>query len=178
MKYNLLATTDQLNLSQACGELWMNLRAVGDERPKIDRSRVKGLVLAYTSLDPVEAVHLLREHMKTEPSRHKSVYRLMPILTWAETEVEAIVEAVRSQIGRIGVEESFRVTLEKRRTELSSLEIIEPVAEVVDRRVDLGNPDWVVLIEVLGKETGVSVIRPFDMLNFQKERYKLSTEGK
>ncbi|MBN2336296.1 THUMP domain-containing protein [Candidatus Bathyarchaeota archaeon] len=177
MKYNLLATTDQLNLSQACSELWMNLRAVGDERPKVDRSRVKGLVLAYTNLDPIEAVHLLREHMKAEPSRHKAVYRLMPIHTWVETDVETIVETVRSLIGRIGEEESFRITLEKRRTQLSSLEVIDPVAKAVDRRVDLGNPDWVVLIEILGTEAGVSVIKPSDMLNVQKERYRLSTEG-
>jgi tRNA acetyltransferase TAN1 len=57
---------------------------------------------------------------------------------------------------------------------LGSLEIIEPVAEVIERRVDLENPDWVVLIEVVGNETGVSVIRLNDVLNVLKEIYALS----
>jgi tRNA(Ser,Leu) C12 N-acetylase TAN1 len=50
------------------------------------------------------------------------------------------------------------------------------VAEIIDNPVDLENPDWVVLVEILGSETGVSVIKPVDTLNVQKERHRLSTE--
>jgi tRNA acetyltransferase TAN1 len=176
MKYNLLATTDQLGLSQATSELWMNLRAIGDDKPKVDRSRIKGLILAYTGFDPQEAVGLLRRHMGKEPDRYSAVYRVMPILAWVNTDVDEIVAEVREQASRIGAGESFRVTLEKRRTRLRSLEVIELVAAVIDNPVDLENPDWVVLVEILGNKTGVSVIRPVDELNVQKERYRLSTE--
>jgi len=60
--------------------------------------------------------------------------------------------------------------VEKRWTSLRSREIIEAVAEGIDRRVDLENPDWVVLIEIIGKYAGVSVIRPSDILHALKER--------
>ncbi len=176
MKYNLLATTDQLGLSQATSELWMNLRAIGDENPRVDRSRIKGLILAHTGFDPREAVSLLRRHMGEEPDRYRAVYRVMPIMAWVDTDVDEIVAEVRKQASRIGAGESFRVTLEKRRTRLRSLEVIEPVAEVIDNPVDLENPDWVVLVEILGNKTGVSVIKPAEKLNVQKERYRLSTE--
>jgi len=176
MKYNLLATTAQLGLSQATGELWMNLRAIGDENPKVDRSRIKGLILAHTGFDPREAVGLLRRHMGKEPDRYRAVYRVMPILAWVNTEVDEIAAEAREQASRMGAGESFRVTLEKRRTRLRSLEVIEPVAEVIDNPVDLENPDWVVLVEILGNKTGVSVIRPTEKLNVQKERYRLSAE--
>jgi tRNA acetyltransferase TAN1 len=176
MKYNLLATTDQLGLSQASSELWMNLRAIGDKEPRVDRSRIKGLILAHTSFDPQEAVGLLRRHMGEEPGRYRAVYRVMPILAWVKTDVDEIVAEVRHQASRIGDGESFRVTLEKRRTRLRSLEVIEPVAEAIDNPVDLENPDWVVLVEILGNETGVSVMKPADELNVQKERYRLSAE--
>jgi len=86
------------------------------------------------------------------------------------------VKEAREQAERMGAEESFRVTLEKRRTRLRSLEVIEPVAEVIDNPVNLRDPDWVVLVEILGNETGVSVIKPVDTLNVQKEKYRLSTE--
>ena len=42
--------------------------------------------------------------------------------------------------------------------------------------MNLRDPDWVVLVEILGNETGVSVIKPVDTLNVQKEKYRLSTE--
>jgi len=176
MNYNLLATTDQLGLSQATSELWMNLRAIGDEKPRVDRSRIKGLILAHTSYDPREAVCLLRRHMAEKPDRYGAVYRVMPILAWVNTDVGEIAAEVSEQASRIGDGESFRVTLEKRRTRLRSLEVIEPVAEVVDNPVDLEDPDWVILVEIMGNKTGVSVIRPAEKLNIQKERYRLSTE--
>jgi tRNA acetyltransferase TAN1 len=170
MDYNLLATTEQLAISKACSQLWMNLRAVGDPEPKVNRSRVKGLILARTTMDPVEAVHRLREHMETEPGRYMNLFRVLPVQVWTTSSPDSIVEALTTMKSRVGPEESFRVTLEKRRTQLSSLEIIEPVAELFDQRVDLENPDWVVLVEVLGQDTGVSVVKPEDVLNVQKER--------
>jgi tRNA(Ser,Leu) C12 N-acetylase TAN1 len=42
--------------------------------------------------------------------------------------------------------------------------------------VDLENHDWIVLIEIIGNSTGVSVIRPEGLLNVQKERASLPAE--
>ena len=174
MEYNLLATTEQLTISNASSELWMNLRAVGDENAKVDRSRIKGLIIGYSSLGAVEAIHSLRVYMEQEPDRFRNIYRIMPILTWVDTRIEDMVQEVKKQKHRIGDNDTFRVTVEKRRTNLGRLEIIEPVAEVIDNGVDLDNPDWIVLINILGEKTGVSVIEPKDKLNVQKEKYELS----
>ena len=178
MDYNLLATTEPIYTSQACSELWINLRAIGDESPKTNRSRIKGVILGRTEMDPVDAIQAMRKTMETDPAKLKLLYRILPIQKWVITEIPTIVDAVKEMISVIREDESFRITLEKRRSQLRSLEIITPVAEVIDRSVDLENPDWVILIEVMGKETGVSVIKPNDMLNIQKERYRLSVKGK
>lgn len=170
----MLATTEQLTMSEASSELWMNLRAVGDEEAKVDRSRIKGLILGWSSLGAVEAIHTLRAYMIDEPERFRNIYRLMPILSWVNTEVENIVEEVKRQKDRVGVDETFRVTVEKRRTGLSRLEVIKPVADLFHNEVDLENPGWEILINILGRRTGVSVIRPDDKLNVQKEKHKLS----
>ena len=177
MEYNLLATTEQLTISEASSELWMNLRAVGGEEAKVDRSRIKGLILGWSSLDPVDAIHSLRDYMEEEPDRFKNIYRIMPILSWVETEIDAIVEEVMRQKEKIGQGETFRVTVEKRRTGLGRLELIKPVADIFDNDVDLENPDWIILINVLGNKTGISVINPEDKLNVQKEKYELSKKG-
>ena len=178
MDYNILATTEKITMSAASSQLWMNLRAIGDPEPKVSRSRIKGIVMAETTLNPIEAIIKLREHMESDVDRYERLFRIFPIVARVPTEVEDIVEEVKRQAGVIEEGQKFRITLEKRETEFRSLEIIDPVAAIVDRGVDLNNPDWVILIEVMGKMTGISVMPPEGMLNVQKERYALSTKAK
>ena len=178
MDYNILATTEKITMSAASSQLWMNLRAIGDPEPKVSRSRIKGIVMAETTLNPIEAIIKLREHMESDVDRYERLFRIFPIVARVPTEVEDIVEEVKRQAGVIEEGQKFRITLEKRETEFRSLEIIDPVAAIVDSEVDLNNPDWVILIEVMGKMTGISVMPPEGMLNVQKERYALSTKAK
>ena len=173
MEYNLIATTDKITMSGASSQLWMNLRAVGDPEPKVNKTHVKGVVQGATTLDPIEAILLMREHMKSEMERYDKLYRVLPILSWVRTDVDAIVAEVVTQKERMAEGEKFRVTLEKRRTSLRSREVIEAVAEVIDNQVDLENPDWVVLVEIMGERTGVSIVKPFALFNVQKERAAL-----
>lgn len=170
MEYNLIATTDKITMSGASSQLWMNLRAVGDPEPKVNKTHVKGIIQGTTTLDPVEAIVLMREHMRSEIERYDKLYRVMPILSWVNTGIDAIVAEVLAQKDRIGEDEKFRVTLEKRKTDLRSREVIEAVAEVIDNPVDLENPDWVVLVEIIGNHTGVSIVRDEALFNVQKER--------
>ena len=162
-------------MGAASSQLWMNLRAIGDEEPKVNKTRIRGIIQGYTTLGPVEAIGLLREHMVAEPGRYDKLFRVFPVLSWVNTGIDAIVAEVENQKGKMGEGDTFRVTLEKRRTELRSIEIIDAVAEVVDNVVDLRNPDWVVLIEMMGEKTGVSVVPADAILNVQKERVGLSS---
>ena len=176
MEYNLLATTDKITMGAASSQLWMNLRAVGDPEPKVNKSRIKGIIQGYTTLDPVEAILQLRARMMDEPERYDKLFRVMPVLSWVDTTIEAIVAEVDAQKAKMGEGDTFRVTLEKRKTELRSLEIIDPVADAIDNVVNLEEPDWVVLIEVMGDKTGVSIIPAEAMLNVQKECVGLSSK--
>ncbi len=177
MEYNLLATTEKILMSAASSQLWMNLRAVGDEEARTNKTRIGGLIQGQTNLDPVETIHLLREHLRSEPDRYDKLFRILPVIEWVETSMDEIVGEVESQKGKVKPEDTFRVTVEKRRTDLGRLDVIEPVAAVFDNEVDLEEPDWVVLIEIIGGKTGVSIIREEDMLNVQKERAELSLEA-
>ena len=175
--FNILATTEPHSRSEACSELWMLLRAVGDETPAVDRSPVKGLITAKTNLDPIEAIGRLRAEFREDPDRFRVLLRIIPVETRVRTDPNSIAETAGKMAERIGEVESFRITVEKRRTDLRSLEVIDAVAEGIDRRVDLDEPDWIVLVEIVGKVTGISVIRPEGLLNVQKERTGLLPEG-
>jgi tRNA acetyltransferase TAN1 len=55
---------------------------------------------------------------------------------------------------------SFKVMVEKRHSDLHSREIIDYVAQEVKRKVDLENPGWIVLVEIVGRHAGISVVTP------------------
>jgi tRNA acetyltransferase TAN1 len=175
---DLLATSDIWSASAACSELWMLLRAVGDETPSVYRTRVKGLIAAETSLEPLEAIRRIRGELRERPESFKNLLRIIPVEATIPTEIDEIVETAHGLAEKIPGDESFRVTLEKRRTKLRSREVIDAVAEKIDRKVNLGDPDWVVLVEIVGKRTGVAVVPRDGILSIQKERAQLASKGK
>ena len=176
-EFNLLATSEVWGESAACSELWMLLRAVGDETPIVDRSPIRGLIAAKTDLNPVEAVGRLRSELRENPDGFRVLLRVMPVEAIVPTDLGGIVEAAHELAAKIGENESFRITLEKRRTHLRSREVIDAVAQGIDRRVDLEDCDWIILIEIIGRITGLAVIPRDGLLNVQKERARLLSKG-
>ena len=52
-QFNILATTERINEGRAGSELWMLLRAVGDEAPVVERMGIWGIIIAKTPLSPL-----------------------------------------------------------------------------------------------------------------------------
>lgn len=177
-EFNILATTERVNESRACSELWMLLKAAGDENPWVDRIGIWGLVVANTKLNPITAIAKMREDWLKKPEAIQALYRVIPLQCLVPTTKEDIVKATQKLSTTINAEDSYRITIEKRRTQLASKDIIDAVAEGINRRVDLENPDWLILIEITGRITGVSVVPPISILNVQKERVRLMAEAK
>ena len=68
------------------------------------------------------------------------------------------MEATERLLPKIGEDESFRVTVRRRHTELENIEVVKAVASVIPRKVNLGSPDKTVLVEIVGEWTGISVL--------------------
>lgn len=167
-KFNLIATTSRGLERNASSELFALLREIGDGSPDIRTTGLRGLLLVKTSLQPTVVVEEVRKIIAQDPLRIRSIFRLIPIDAVVESDVEKILEATSSLVSRIGEGEAFRITVEKRRTNLSSSEIIRLIAGIINRPVNLEHPDWVVLIEIVGRSTGVAVLRPEHTLNIGK----------
>jgi len=168
--FNLLATTSRGNEDDVCSELWYLLNEVGDSAPTVDKTGVSGLIAVKTAIDPFRVVEKFREVLRERPYEFRYTLRIIPIEKVVRTDLEEI-QRVASDLGsKIGEEETFRVTVEKRFTEVSTQDIIEAVAAKIERRVDLNKPDKILLIEVVGGLTGMSVIKPDDILSVTKEK--------
>jgi tRNA acetyltransferase TAN1 len=96
--------------------------------------------------------------------------RVIPVEKVVGTDLVEIELAATELGARIGEKESFRVTVEKRFTGTPTQSIIEAAASNIKRKVSLEKPDKILLIEVVGRLTGISLLNPADILSVMKEK--------
>jgi tRNA acetyltransferase TAN1 len=160
MNFNLIASTFKHREEDAQDELLEILGLLGDYESESQATDISGIVLGYTKLDPFKIVKALRELVKNEPWQIRYVLRLLPIEVVVYTESENIKNAAKKLALKIQSGNTFRITVERRHTLINSSDIISTIAKEIDNKVDLENPDWVVLVQVVGRQTGISVIKP------------------
>ncbi len=169
--FNLLATTARGNERAMCNELYYLLKEeLSDAQAQTSKTKIRGLIVGKTTLDPVAAIEKFRVILTERPYEFRYALRIVPIQRVVPTDLEAIKTATAELAAKIGENQSFRVTVEKRFTEIHSKDLIEAAAGDIKRKVDLKNPDLVLLIEVLGSLTGLSLVPPSMILGVVKEK--------
>ena len=169
--FNLLATTSRGNERPMCNELLYLLKEeLGDAEAQAAKTKIRGLIVAKTTLDPCAVIEKFRVILKERPYEFRYALRILPIEKVVPTDLEEIKKATAELAEKIGEEESFRVTVEKRFTTLHTNDLIEAAAGDIKRKANLENPDKILLIEVLGALTGLSLLKPSDILAVVKEK--------
>jgi len=171
--FNLLLSSARGTEGEANHEIRYLLRELGDPSPATDFAPVSGLTVAKTILDPIKVISGLRRILKHRPWQFRYILKVKPVEQVVSCEITAIGEAVVNRASKVAADETFRVSVEKRRSQVSSREIIDAVASKIPRKVELRNPDKIVLIEVIGNIAGVSVISPESILGIEKEKRSL-----
>lgn len=169
--FNLLATTSRGNERPMCNELLYLLKdELGDQQAETSKTKIRGLIVAKTTLDPLSVIEKFRAILSERPYEFRFALRILPIERVAPTDLEEIKRVTNELASRIGENETFRITVEKRFTALHSKDIIESVAPDIKRTANLEKPDRIMLIEVLGALTGISLLKPTDILAVVKEK--------
>ena len=154
-----------------CFELSYLLKdELGDADPRVEKTGIRGLVAAKTAFSPCDAIKELRAILQEHPYKFRYALRIIPVERVVPTNLDEIKRVASELAANIGENETFRVTVEKRFTDLHSKDFIEAAAAVIKRKVNLINPDKILLIEVIGGLTGMAVIRPNDVLAVLKEK--------
>lgn len=129
-----------------------------DSELKVSGTHISGLLVSKTSLNPFEVVQKLREFALENPYQFRFAIRFTPIELCVDSNIESIKEAARNLLHRIGEDESFRVTVRRRHTDLENMDVVVAVASEINRKVNLDNPDKIVLVEIVSDVTGISVL--------------------
>jgi len=171
--FNLLATTARGSERQTCSEILYLLREeAGDLTSAAGKTGVRGLIAAKTILDPYEVIEKFRKILQERPYEFRYALRIIPVEKVVRTDLDEIKRAAMELAAKIGENETFRVTVEKRFTSVHSLDFIEAAAAGIQRKADLENPNKILLIEIIGGLAGISVIKPNGILTVVKEKMR------
>jgi tRNA acetyltransferase TAN1 len=169
--FNLIATTARGNERPMINEILFLLKEeLGDPQAQAAKTKIRGLIVAKTTVDPSKVIEKFHEILSERPYEFRYALRILPIQKVVPSEIQEIKKASTELSAKIGENETFRVTVEKRFTSLHTSELVEAVATDLKQRVDLEKPDKIVLIEVLGALTGLSVVRPNEVLAVVREK--------
>jgi tRNA(Ser,Leu) C12 N-acetylase TAN1 len=86
----------------------------------------------------------------------------LPVDHWCDTDLAAMKRVIDDRIrDRIGEHQSWGMKVYKRRWQVyHSIEIVEYLAADIPQKVDLDNPDWILYVNVIGRETALSLLQP------------------
>lgn len=133
----------------------------------IDRSAYDGIIEVDVE-NPKALLSFITDFVRSEPFRVRYILRVIPVDRVVDTKIDDIVKAVKDLAQSIGAGETFRITIEARDSPYSDKKLIDALADAVDRKVSLDSPDKVVLLEIFGEYSGISVISPRDIVSIQK----------
>ena len=171
---NLIITCARHLEPETRDELNDILEDFGDSDAQISITSMSGILTAETKLDPIEIVRKIKEMVLDEPWSIRYCLRIIPIQKIIESKMEEIEEAISSMSQEILDGETYRISIEKRNSDLSSKEIITKIADRIKNKVSLEFADKIILIEVLGNKTGISILKKSDILSIEKTKRSIS----
>ena len=171
---NLIITCARHLESETRQELTDILEKMGDSEPKITVTNMSGILTAETKLDSIETIKKIKEMLLDEPWSIRYCLRIIPVQKVIETKIESIEDGISGLIKLISNSESYRISIEKRNSNISSQELITRIAKKIKNKVSLEFPDKIILIEVLGNKTGIAIVKKVDILSVEKTKRSIS----
>ncbi|MDA4123431.1 MAG: THUMP domain-containing protein [Thaumarchaeota archaeon] len=164
---NLIVTSQKGSEAKASAEFKEIALQHGLRKVSIEKSAFDG-ILELELEEPRVFVAFLREYVRSEPFRIHFVQRIIPVDVVVDTVLEQIKEAAKVLGNQIGEGESFKIEIDERDSPYKRRELIDAIADVVDRKVNLESPDKILQVEVLGEYTAMCVARPDEIISIVK----------
>ena len=167
---NLIITCARSLELETKNEIKKILDELGDQEPEILNVGMRGILMVNTIIEPSKIIDYVKNKIIEEPWLIRYCLRIIPIQMITETEIDKIKQNVIKLKDTIQKNDSYRITIEKRNTSISSNEIITEIAKIFPNKVSLNQPDWIILIEILGNETGISILKNDGMFSLDKAK--------
>jgi len=167
---NLIITYARSLESETKNEIKKILDELGDQEPEILNVGMRGILMVDTIIEPSKIIDWVKNKIVEEPWLIRYCLRIIPVQSITETNIDKIKQNVIKLKDSIQKNDSYRITIEKRNTSLSTNEIITEVAKIFPNKVSLNKPDLIVLIEILGDKTGISILKDSELFSLDKSK--------
>jgi tRNA acetyltransferase TAN1 len=165
---DLLVSYNWSHFSLAKPEIIAILKRFGDPEPQVKKTAVMGIAVVHTCLNNREVVRRCRALWESDLQNSlRFAIKWVPVDYWCATELTAMKQVIDNIIKeRIEKNRTWGMKVHKRRwQQYHTIEIIEYLAADIDRKVDLSHPDRIVWVDVVGRQTAISLLKPQDIFS-------------
>lgn len=167
--YNLLVSWGWGKFFSARAEIMTIMSSMGDNLPIIRRTIAQGIAGVKTSLDSRKVISELYRLYRQDPAHFSYTLKWVLIDCWTCSDLASMESIVASIKDRIGKDEKWMMIVEKRRyTKYHKIDIIKRLADQIDGKVDLRYPEKIIRVEIIGKNAGISIIKPNEIFSMAK----------
>ena len=130
--------------------------------------KISGLSLAFFEQDSVITLELLTRLVESDPSIFRFCLKLVPFQYEMSSSLDNFEQIGSLLSSKISSEHSWKILLRRRHTQLDRKSIISSIAlKIANGKVDLENPDLIIIVEVIGQWSYVG-LSPFSELSLSQ----------
>ncbi|MFP3191168.1 MAG: THUMP domain-containing protein [Thermoproteota archaeon] len=166
----LLVTTYKGREDDCAQEAWYILSQLNYREFEVEKVGLPGILILKTNFDPIKCLEDFINYSKENIWSIRYILKVIPLEIIVEADYEKIADAAEFLSEKIEENSTYRITVNNRSSPLNSKEIIFKTAERIKRKVDLTKYDYEVLIEIIGKIAGVSVLKRDQVFSLHKAR--------
>ena len=170
---NLIVTCPRNLESEAESEIKKILNELDDQEPEIFQTDMRGILMVNTVLEPLKIIDWIKNKINDEPWFFRYCLRIIPVQKTTDTDIDKIKQNVMNLKSIIQENDSYRITVEKRNSNMSSSQIINEIAKIITNKVSLDEPDWVILVEIFGEKTCISILKNDSIFSLEKSKRNL-----
>lgn len=171
-KFNIIISTFRYKEEEAENEFKQILDSYKIEHSS-EISEISGIIKFLVNDDPMRIISIIRKILQESPWEIRFTLRVIPILYVVDTDLAEITKVMEEMKKKISLDDTYRITVEKRHSPLKTQQIINDCANIINRKVSLENPNKIILIEILGKYCGISLVNNGDIFSSIKEKREL-----
>ena len=170
---NLIVTCPRNLEPEAESEIKKILNELDDQEPEIFQTDMRGILMVNTTINPLKIIDWVKNKINDEPWFFRYCLRIIPVQKTTDTDIDKIKQNVMNLKSIIQENDSYRITVEKRNSNMSSSQVINEIAKIIPNKVSLDEPDWVILVEIFGEKTCISILKNDSIFSLEKSKRNL-----
>ena len=170
---NLIVTCPRNLEPEAESEIKKILNELDDQEPEIFQTDMRGILMVNTIVNPLKIIDWVKNKINDEPWFFRYCLRIIPVQKTTDTDIDKIKQNVMNLKSIIQENDSYRITVEKRNSNVPSSQIINEIAKTIPNKVSLDEPDWVILVEIFGEKTCISILKNDSIFSLEKSKRNL-----